>query len=501
MAKNYNPKSDSSDFRNSRTPQSRKSSAGARRDSSDRPQPVANRRKIDYTQSAKNDLAAQTPQNDPRMRYTRFRTDKATRVLGDPEEARSEERHQMRAAPGGVSSLNSRGETDARRQGAHGRGEPNMTVREYRERRRGIARRKSKAPQRILLAVAILLVLGIVAFAVYQSPLFTVRDVRVEGAQRLTDERLTELAAIPQGSTLLRLDIEGVQSRLENDPWVESAEIRRAFPSALILTVKERVTAAVVEVPSLSNGAPGQTWLLSRDGVWLGSFDANAASGTDASTSTDTSTDETPPADADNSADADSSADADVDAEPPADADADAASGTDDSASADASTDETPPADADASAGTDSSTDAESAADATSNADSNVDSGAGTEPSVFAGVQMNASELAALPSVRDVSRSIAPQIGASVEDEGVLNALAIVTAFTPDMLSRIRSISAPDRVKTMITLTNNVEVAFGAAEDVAAKEQVILSLLSEHEGTLTYINVRVADRATYRATQ
>jgi hypothetical protein len=43
-----------------------------------------------------------------------------------------------------------------------------------------------------------------------------------------------------------------------------------------------------------------------------------------------------------------------------------------------------------------------------------------------------------------------------------------------------------------------VGVAFGAAEDIAAKETAILSLLKEHEGNITYINVRVANRATYR---
>jgi cell division protein FtsQ len=440
-------------------------------------QPVSNRHKIEYTQSAKNDLAAQTPQNDPRMRYVRFRSDKVTRVLGDPEEARAEKRHQLRDASDETGAPYASEDTLSSGQKRRSRGASNMTVREYRERHRGIARRKSKAPRRTLLIVIILLVLGSAAFILYQSPLFTVREVRVEGAQRLTDERLTELAAIPEGSTLLRLDVKEMQERLTADPWVESVEVKRSFPSALVLTVTERAPTVVVEMPASANSASTQNWLVSRDGVWLGSFESKAIS--DSSVSSEAVTEPS----TDGSSDAESSSRAED------------SSDTESSPDAESAADAESSADADASSSTEASSDSETPSGTQGTA------GATGESSVLAGVQVSASELEQLLPIKDLSRSVAPQIGESVTDEGVLNALTIVNTFTPGMLARIRSISAPDRVKTMITLINNVEVAFGAAEDVAAKEQAILSLLSEHEGTLTYINVRVADRATYRATQ
>ncbi|MDR1358147.1 MAG: cell division protein FtsQ/DivIB, partial [Coriobacteriales bacterium] len=78
---------------------------------------------------------------------------------------------------------------------------------------------------------------------------------------------------------------------------------------------------------------------------------------------------------------------------------------------------------------------------------------------------------------------------------------ALLRDFSPEMRAMVASISAPDAVKTTLTLYNNVGVAFGAAEDIEAKEQAIATLLAEHEGKVTYINVRVADRATYRAAE
>jgi cell division septal protein FtsQ len=342
-----------------------------------------------------------------------------------------------------------------------------MTVREHRERQRAARRRASRVPGRIAAAVLILFALVAIAFLVYQSPLFTVREVRVEGAQRLTGERLTELAAIPEGSTLLRLDTEGIAGRLEADPWVASVEVQRSFPSTVLLTVKEREIAAAVEIPAAQSGTPSQHWLVSKDSVWLGSFNLGApqpAEGTAANT--------------------DGGEAAATEGEQGGEQNAADAGAQDAGSGADAG------ADADAGANAQQGTGQEPAA-----------SGPHDEPSVLEGVWVTAAEIEQLVPIRDVPQSLVPKTGDAAADEGVLNALAIINAATPEMRALIRSISAPDRVKTMITLTNNVEVAFGAAEDIGAKEQVILRLLAEHEGTITYINVRVADRATYRATE
>jgi cell division septal protein FtsQ len=298
--------------------------------------------------------------------------------------------------------------------------------------------------------------------------------VRVEGAQRLTDERLTELAAIPEGSTLLRLDTEGMTKRLEADPWVASVEIKRSFPSTVLLTVKEREIAATVEVPAARSGEPAQQWFVSKDGRWLGFF-APTPPGTESAT---------PGTNGQEAATTEGAAEG-QDGERQA---AEGAEGTEGGGegAADAGAQGTNQgADANAQPGTSQTQAASEPPD---------------EPSILVGVRVTASELGQLIPIRDVPQSLAPKIGEAVTDEGVLNALDIINTVTPEMRSLIRSISALDRVKTMLTLTNNVEVAFGTAEDIGAKEQVIMRLLAEHEGAITYINVRVAARATYRAT-
>jgi cell division protein FtsQ len=344
-----------------------------------------------------------------------------------------------------------------------------MTVREHRERQRAIRRRRSKVPGRILIVFAIITTLVVAAFFVYQSSLFAVQEVQVEGVQRLTSERLTELAAIPESSTLLRLDDTGIQSRLEADPWIESAEVHRSFPSTVVLTVVERQIAMVVEVPVARDGTSAQRWLVSKDGIWLGFVNAQSVSA-GATTAGGAET---------------SGGDGDGDAE--------ASDGSGDAEGNDGG-DNVEGSDGEGTAGD------QTPEDQQPSDQSGTASPSGSEFSVLDGARVGVSELAQWPPIKEVAQSASPQIGAKVADEGVLNALAIVNGFTPDMIALVRSISAPDRVKTTIALTNNVEVAFGAAEDIEAKEQVIRTLLTEHEGKITYINVRVADRATFRAT-
>jgi cell division protein FtsQ len=101
--------------------------------------------------------------------------------------------------------------------------------------------------------------------------------------------------------------------------------------------------------------------------------------------------------------------------------------------------------------------------------------------------------------VDDVVYGTSPVIGQSVTDSGVLNALSLASGLSDTLLSQVLTISAASAEKTSLVLTDGVEVAFGSATDISTKEQIILDLLAEHEGKISYINVRVVDRPTWRA--
>lgn len=231
----------------------------------------------------------------------------------------------------------------------------------------------------IKIAAAIVAVLVVVfgCIFIYRSDLLAVENVTVSGVSHLTDQEVTQLAAVPDDSTLLRLDSDGIAQRLCEHPWVQSVHVVRKFPNTVELNVTERQAGAAVKISSKS------IWVISTDGVWL-----SAATKADWKNSRR-----------------------------------------------------------------------------------------------IVGVNETAAN---------------PVAGAECTDEGILNALKVYDSLSSTLLDQVKQISAESSVKTTLTLKSGVTVAFGDASDLELKEADINALLQEHEGKISYINVRVPDRPTYR---
>nr|WP_165173848.1 FtsQ-type POTRA domain-containing protein [Adlercreutzia sp. ZJ242] len=133
-------------------------------------------------------------------------------------------------------------------------------------------KRAAQASRRPLIIVgviaALVLVLAVAWFALARTAAFAIENVEVTGADHLTTSEVSQLVSIPQGTTLLTVDIDAVKSSLERDSWVESVSVSREFPSTLKVAVTERQVAAVVEVP-MGSTQTIQDWAIASDGMWL----------------------------------------------------------------------------------------------------------------------------------------------------------------------------------------------------------------------------------------
>ena len=133
-------------------------------------------------------------------------------------------------------------------------------------------RAQKKAPHRVkgfaLALVIVALLLGVGGVVVYNLNLFPVEKVTVSGVEHLTAEEMTDLAAVPQDTTLIRVDTAGIESRLESNPWVKDAIVERVFPDTINLKITERQITAIVEV-LVDDSKTTQTWALASDGMWL----------------------------------------------------------------------------------------------------------------------------------------------------------------------------------------------------------------------------------------
>lgn len=99
-------------------------------------------------------------------------------------------------------------------------------------------------------------------YSLFQSPLFEVQEVEVEGARQLTEEQVALVTGIRAGENLFALDLAAARRRLEALPVVERAEVRRAFPGRVVVSIRERMPVAYLSTDA-------GFWALDGEGVAL----------------------------------------------------------------------------------------------------------------------------------------------------------------------------------------------------------------------------------------
>jgi len=425
------------------------------------------------------------------MRYARYRSDKPVRVLGSPEESRFASRNYIN--PEFDRDYYEDDDYDNRsRSGSSRRTSPRnvrgTTVREYRQRQASASRRQRSRPgRRLVLIIALVLVLA-AGFGTYYSPLFKITQVSIEGTEHISEERIRELAVIPEGSTLLRIRFGEMKANIEAEAWVEKVEIHRSFPSTITITITERKPAGIVEVTPLNLGETTKYWLLSEKGYWLGFYEMEDLYRAEAEAEADAKEKEEESEDSENSGDGG------------------ADNGTGDGGNTGNGVNVTHV--------TGTGITAENNTDTGLN-NSDQDPGVGAltgdgdaeQPSVekthrgevcvSEHVYLKPSELKELPLIKEIAKTVEPRVGGRSNDQGLLNALDIINGCSAEFLELILTISAPDKLKTKLVLTNHVVVDFGDAVNIKAKEAVVLEFLAKYE-RIVYINVRVADHPSYR---
>lgn len=239
---------------------------------------------------------------------------------------------------------------------------------------------------RIIAVVVLAAVALVVYLVVTYSSLFAIRSIVATPTQHIDAQTISQLAAVPEGSTLFSVDERGIADRIAQNPWVASVSVTRSFPGELDISVTERTEAAVV---MLSSGLAA--WRLSSDGYWLEVVDLTDASGDAASAST------------------------------------------------------------------------------------RAQAQAASDGVVY---------------VSSVAVTVDPKAGEKCADDALLALLDYLSEFSDDLVSQISQADASSAAGLSLILKSGVEVSVGPAVDVAEKEQVLETLLSENAGAITYVNVR-----------
>ncbi|MEE2643716.1 MAG: FtsQ-type POTRA domain-containing protein [Myxococcota bacterium] len=97
--------------------------------------------------------------------------------------------------------------------------------------------------------VAFLFVFSIALYlfiqTLFSTPLFNLKEFKLEGAVHLTLDEVQRALKIDKGAPLLGLDMELLSTRVRENPWVREVELSRALPSTLVIRVREHQLTGV----------------------------------------------------------------------------------------------------------------------------------------------------------------------------------------------------------------------------------------------------------------
>lgn len=130
-------------------------------------------------------------------------------------------------------------------------------------RRRNVSETRARSTLGRGLGIAMALALiGLGAWVVLRSGLFSLDHIEVVGARRVSVEAALELEGIELGQPLATVRTGSLAAAIALDPWVKHVSVVQEWPHQLTIVIEERVPAAVLE-------APEGWFLLAADGVVL----------------------------------------------------------------------------------------------------------------------------------------------------------------------------------------------------------------------------------------
>lgn len=126
----------------------------------------------------------------------------------------------------------------------------------------GSALRRSRAERGFSMALG-LFAMVLAAYLFLQSPFFRLEKVRVIGAGALSEADVAAVAGLGFGQNLFDINLREAERRLEAEPKVKRARVRRHLPAALVVWLEERKPVAAIV-------AGGTLWALDDEARVLG---------------------------------------------------------------------------------------------------------------------------------------------------------------------------------------------------------------------------------------
>ncbi|MDR1953262.1 MAG: FtsQ-type POTRA domain-containing protein [Clostridiales Family XIII bacterium] len=114
-------------------------------------------------------------------------------------------------------------------------------IREDHPAEQGIGRmRKKRKKKHYFLKFLLVVAIGVGAYFIMTSDLFSIRTIEIAGNEHYTKEQLAEMSGIRIGANMFKINMGKVAERLSGDPYIEQSKIERKPFHRIVVTVEER---------------------------------------------------------------------------------------------------------------------------------------------------------------------------------------------------------------------------------------------------------------------
>ena len=101
----------------------------------------------------------------------------------------------------------------------------------------------------LVIVLTVSAVAAVVLLMPYRMPsVLAMKSLELEGNEHLTDDELRQIAGLKGNESLLALSGKKVSGKLMESPWIQSASVRKEYPSRLRIRIRETEPFALLDM-------------------------------------------------------------------------------------------------------------------------------------------------------------------------------------------------------------------------------------------------------------